>query len=100
MPHKVFILLLHFCRSACLYSSVVEHWSRKPGVVSSNLTGGTSFAEVFIKIKKILAFPGTFKKNRKIKRVIFKGLLREKVITIHWMGYYSSSSLLLLLLLF
>ena len=23
-----------------LFSSVVEHWSRKPGVVSSNLTGG------------------------------------------------------------
>ena len=28
---------------ACLYSSVVEHWSRKPGVVSSNLTGGSVF---------------------------------------------------------
>ena len=26
-----------------LYSSVVEHWSRKPGVVSSNLTGGIYF---------------------------------------------------------
>ena len=26
--------------SHSLYSSVVEHWSRKPGVVSSNLTGG------------------------------------------------------------
>ena len=25
-----------------LFSSVVEHWSRKPGVVSSNLTGGKS----------------------------------------------------------
>ena len=25
-----------------LLSSVVEHWSRKPGVVSSNLTGGKS----------------------------------------------------------
>ena len=23
-----------------LFSSVVEHWSRKPGVVSSNLTAG------------------------------------------------------------
>ena len=27
-------------RSASLFSSVVEHWSRKPGVVSSILTGG------------------------------------------------------------
>ena len=26
-----------------LFSSVVEHWSRKPGVVSSNLTGGRDF---------------------------------------------------------
>ena len=25
---------------SCPYSSVVEHWSRKPGVVSSILTGG------------------------------------------------------------
>ena len=28
---------------ACLYSSVVEHCSRKAGVVSSNLTGGCFF---------------------------------------------------------
>ncbi len=27
-------------RHVCLYSSVAEHWSRKPGVVSSTLTGG------------------------------------------------------------
>ena len=26
--------------ASSLFSSVVEHWSRKPGVVSSNLTGG------------------------------------------------------------
>ena len=26
-----------------LFSSVVEHWSRKPGVVSSILTGGIFF---------------------------------------------------------
>ena len=26
-----------------LFSSVAEHWSRKPGVVSSNLTGGRDF---------------------------------------------------------
>ena len=29
--------------SCSLYSSVVEHWSCKPGVVSSNLTGGNNF---------------------------------------------------------
>lgn len=32
---------LHYCKS--LFSSVVEHWSRKPGAVSSNLTGGKQF---------------------------------------------------------
>ena len=26
-----------------LFSSVAEHWSRKPGVVSSILTGGNQF---------------------------------------------------------
>ena len=26
-----------------LFSSVVEHWSRKPGVVSSILTGGNGY---------------------------------------------------------
>ena len=31
-----YVFMLHHS----LYSSVVEHWSRKPGVVSSNLTGG------------------------------------------------------------
>ncbi len=30
---------------ASLHSSVVEHWSRKPGVVSSNLTGGINFSK-------------------------------------------------------
>ena len=25
------------------FSSVAEHWSRKPGVVSSNLTGGIDY---------------------------------------------------------
>ena len=29
-----------FKMASSLFSSVVEHWSRKPGVVSSNLTGG------------------------------------------------------------
>ena len=29
-----------FTMHSSLFSSVVEHWSRKPGVVSSNLTGG------------------------------------------------------------
>ena len=33
-----------------LYSSVVEHWSRKPGVVSSILTGGI----VLVYFSKIL----------------------------------------------
>ena len=30
-----------------LYSSVVEHWSCKPGVVSSNLTGGIVLPTLF-----------------------------------------------------
>ena len=38
-------------RHICLYSSVAEHWSRKPGVVSSNLTGGITFV-IFISISK------------------------------------------------
>ena len=29
------------------FSSVVEHWSRKPGVMSSNLIGGNKFFSVF-----------------------------------------------------
>ena len=50
--HSVLIsfthLVLHkhklvFMWHQCLRSSVVEHWSRKPGVVSSNLTGGCYF---------------------------------------------------------
>ena len=31
----------------CLYSSVAEHWSCKPGVVSSTLTGGKLFFPLF-----------------------------------------------------
>ena len=30
--------------TSSLYSSVVEHWSCKPGVLSSNLSGGILFA--------------------------------------------------------
>ena len=30
-----------------LCSSVAEHWSRKPGVVSSILTGGTFFSYIY-----------------------------------------------------
>ena len=33
-----------------LFSSVVEHWSRKPGVVSSNLTGGRFFCSWYVAI--------------------------------------------------
>ena len=40
-------------RHICLYSSVAEHWSRKPGVVSSNLTGGITFV-IFILISKCI----------------------------------------------
>ena len=36
-----------------LYSSVAEHWSRKPGVVSSNLTGGSNFVLVFEKSQNL-----------------------------------------------
>ena len=36
-----------------LYSSVVEHWSCKPGVVSSNLTGGNHFF-IFLTMRKKL----------------------------------------------
>ena len=35
-----------------LYSSVVEHWSCKPGVVSSNLTGGNIFFNNIISLYK------------------------------------------------
>ena len=35
--------IIDFCFPRSLFSSVVEHWSRKPGVVSSNLTGGKYF---------------------------------------------------------
>ena len=34
---------LRFPHHICLYSSVAEHWSCKPGVVSSILTGGIIF---------------------------------------------------------
>ena len=33
-----------------LFSSVVEHWSRKPGVVSSNLTGGKPYFSLFFSL--------------------------------------------------
>lgn len=34
-----------------LYSSVAEHWSCKPGVESSILSGGSSFFVLQIKLK-------------------------------------------------
>ena len=34
-------------KNVSLFSSVVEHWSRKPGVVSSNLTGGMTLFFLF-----------------------------------------------------
>ena len=37
---SVFVIDSSSPNRGCLYSSVVEHWSRKPGVVSSNLIGG------------------------------------------------------------
>ena len=41
LPSCTMVLQIPILRS--LFSSVVEHWSRKPGVVSSNLTGGKYF---------------------------------------------------------
>ena len=42
-----------------LFSSVAEHWSRKPGVVSSNLTGGnfTTLFDLHSSLQVLLDFP-------------------------------------------
>ena len=51
----IFFFLRSLCEG-CLYSSVAEHWSRKPGVVSSNLTGGIFLSGIcpFLSIFTIL----------------------------------------------
>ncbi len=46
---EIFFLIINYIYIiSSLYSSVVEHWSCKPGVVSSNLTGGIIFVTCFI----------------------------------------------------
>ena len=41
-------LFYSYNKTFSLFSSVAEHWSRKPGVVSSTLTGG-NFLKFFLK---------------------------------------------------
>src|SRR6218665_585267 len=41
--HSALIKMLTDSQTVSLYSSVVERWSCKPAVVSSNLTGGNSY---------------------------------------------------------
>ena len=50
-----------------LFSSVVEHWSRKPGVVSSILTGGIFVVAVYLFLVCLISL-----KKRKEKKKLFR----------------------------
>jgi hypothetical protein len=49
-----------------LFSSVVEHWSRKPGVVSSILTGGIFVVAVYLFLVCLISL----KKRKEKKKTI------------------------------
>jgi hypothetical protein len=55
-----------------LFSSVVEHWSRKPGVVSSILTGGIFVVAVYLFLVCLISL----KKRKEKKNYFAAGRIR------------------------
>ena len=51
-----------------LFSSVVEHWSRKPGVVSSILTGGIFVVAVYLFLVCLISLKKKERKKKKLFR--------------------------------